>query len=408
MSGTAAGNDGAMLGPVAPATPWRMAMIRPLVMLVVLLPAFAAAPMAAAALPGISPAWSALPPAEPDALPSPTEVLAVPPALSALLQQRVIAPGHDREQRLHRLAEMIFDRDGMALQYDADATYTVAETWHYRRANCLSFTLLFVSLARAAGIEAHVQEVAQVVSWYQEAGVLYSVGHVNAGVAFDRRRGTIDLDRNVLYDREGPRPISDARALAHFYNNRGAARMAGGDPADARRWFAAALAQARDFTAALNNLGVLETREGNLSRARAQYEQALGHAPRDAATLSNASSLLLKLGQSREAARLQARLASVRQGDPLFHFMLGTQAERAGDAKRAIRHYRNAVRLYDSAHPFHFALARAYLMAGQLERASAELTRAQALGGATQQSRYQQKLDSLQRWRSQQASNRVP
>jgi len=40
-------------------------------------------------------------------------------------------------------------------------------------------------------------------------------------------------------------------------------------------------------------------------------------------------------------------------------------------------------------------------------RANGELARAQALGGAALQSRYQDKLDSLQRWRRQQASARL-
>ncbi len=68
--------------------------------------------------------------------------------------------------------------------------------WQHRRANCLAFTLLFVTLAREAGIQARVQEVGQVVSWYQDqdAGVVYSVGHVNAGVdvggRFRRRSGS--------------------------------------------------------------------------------------------------------------------------------------------------------------------------------------------------------------------------
>ena len=339
--------------------------------------------------------------------PSPAEVLAIPPALSALLQGRVIDPGGGRGQQLHRLAEMIFDRDGMDLQYDAEATYTIEETWQHRRANCLSFILLFVTLARRIGIQAHVQEVAQVVSWYQDAGVLYNVGHVNAGIEFNGRHGTVDLDRNVLYDRDGPRPISDARALAHFYNNRGAERMEVGDVAGARAWYAAALRQAADFPSALNNLGVLETRQGNLQLARQHYAEALPIAPRNPASLANASNLLLRLGEAGAAARLQARLRSVRQSDPFFQYVLGTQAERAGDADRAITYYRRALRLYDSAHQFHFALARAYLMAGQLERANGELARAQALGGAALQSRYQDKLDSLQRWRRQQASARL-
>ncbi len=53
-----------------------------------------------------------------------------------------------------------------------------------------------------------------------------------------------------------------------------------------------------------------------------------------------------------------------------------------------------------TAHQFHFGLARVYFVSGQLERADRELTRAQLLGGATEQARYQAKLDSLARWRA--------
>lgn len=377
------------------------------VMLLVLLAAVPCAQAGAQAatlpLPAVEPAIAAhvsLPP-------SPQQVLAIPPALSTLLHDRVIAPASGREDRLQRLVEMIFDRNGMDLQYDADATYTVAETWQHRRANCLSFTLLFVTLARAAGIQARVQEVERVASWYQDAGALYSIGHVNAGIEVNGRAGTVDLDRNVLYDRQGPRPISDARALAHFYNNRGAAHMEAGELAQARAAFGAALQQDPAFTATLNNLGVLEARQGRLQQALERYTAALRISPRHAPTLANASALLLRLGDTRQAARLQQRLQNVRQGDPFVQYMLGSQAERNGDMARAIRSYRRAVRLYGSAHQFHFALARAYFLDGQPGQADVQLRRALELGGASSQARYQDKLDSLQRWRLRQASARV-
>lgn len=187
-----------------------------------------------------APVWAAdtAPPAaaEPSvtALPTPAQILEVPAPLLALLHERVIDPGYSRERRLQRLVEMIFDEHGLHLAYDPDATHTISETWQTRRANCLSFTLLFVTLANLAGIDAHVQEVAQVVSWYQASGVIYSVGHVNAGIVLDGRSGTVDLDHSVLYDPLGPQRISRQRTLAHFYNNRGADRMAAGDTGGAR------------------------------------------------------------------------------------------------------------------------------------------------------------------------------
>ncbi|WP_294989408.1 transglutaminase domain-containing protein [uncultured Stenotrophomonas sp.] len=341
-------------------------------------------------------------------IPTPEQVLAIPAGMRAMLQKQVIERSSSREQRLQALVEMIFDRHGLDLQYDANATYTVEQVWQQRRANCLAFTLMFVALAREAGIQARVQEVGQVVSWYQDQdnGVVYSVGHVNAGVEISGRYATVDLDRNVLYDRHGPQPVNRARALAHFYNNRGAERMAEGDLPGARAFFDASVAQDRAFSSVWNNLGVLDSREGDIDAAKRALDRALQLDGRQDAALTNASALYRRLGLDAQANALDRRLQSVQREDPFAQYMLGTQAERAGRLQDAIRYYRQAVRLYDSAHQFHFGLARVYFLAGQLKRADRELTRAQLLGGAPEQARYQAKLDSLARWRAQQQARR--
>ena len=85
-------------------------------------------------------------------VPTPEEVFAIPADLRAMLQKQVIQRSYSRDQRLQALVEMIFGQHGLDLQYDANATYTVSDIWQHRRANCLAFTLLFVTLAREAGI----------------------------------------------------------------------------------------------------------------------------------------------------------------------------------------------------------------------------------------------------------------
>lgn len=379
---------------------WKCVALLALLALLTWTPAFAAPPSTAPAAP------AAVETLEP--LPSPEQILAIPPGLQAMLQERVIGPGSSREQRLDRLVHLIFDEDAMHLEYDPYATHTLTETWQTHRANCLSFTLLFVSLARAAGIEAHVQEVAQVVTWNVDQGVIYSIGHVNAGLFFNGRNAVVDLDRNVLYDRYGPRPISDQRALAHFYNNRGAHHMAEGEPAQARAYLQAALRLAPEFTAGWNNLGVLDTREGHLDQARRDYETALRLQPRHAAALSNATALYRRLGEQRLAMQLARRLEKVQQADPFAQFRLGNEAEQRHDYAQAIQYYQHAVRLYGTAHQFHFGLARAYFLAGDTRRASAEMQRARDLAGedaGVLRATYQAKLDSLQKWRQRTATN---
>ncbi|MND04070.1 hypothetical protein D3C83_241800 [compost metagenome] len=61
----------------------------------------------------------------------------------------------------------------------------------------------------------------------------------------------------------------------------------------------------------------------------------------------------------------------------------------------AIRHYRQAIRLYGDEHRFYSALARAYLGAGDTRRAAKALARAQALSDGDTRAAYRAKLDSL-------------
>ncbi|MQP77653.1 tetratricopeptide repeat protein [Stenotrophomonas sp. MYb238] len=337
------------------------------------------------------------PPATMAAPPTPEQVMAVPPELRQQLQERVIDATNAPEQRLQRIVDLVFKPDGLGLQYDTTATLTVAETWEQHRANCLSFTLLFVALAREAGLEARIQEVGQVVTWYQEQGVIYNAGHVNVGLRVAGRHGTLDLDQNVLYDRRGPRVISDQRALAHYYNNRGAELMATHD-AEAMEYLRTALRMDPAFAPAWNNLGVLERRRGDARAAALAFDNALRAHPALLSALSNATSMYRQLGDTRRAAQLGERLQRARDRDPFYQFMQGVEAERRGDYAQATAAYRHAIRLYGNAHQFHFGLARAYFLQGENQRAMREMARARELGGTDQvRAVYQAKLDSLHR-----------
>ncbi len=330
--------------------------------------------------------------------PTPEQIMAIPPALQQQVQQEVVHGASSPEQRLQRLVDLVFQPDGRGLQYDTTATLSVADAWAQRRANCLSFSLLFVALAREAGLEARMQEVGQVMTWYEEQGLIYNAGHVNVGLRVQGRHGTLDLDQNVIYDRRGPRAINDQRALAHFYNNRGAELLAALDHGSARAHFDMALRMDPRFAPAWNNLGVLETRSGNPAAAARAFDSALTIAPTLPSALSNASALYAQVGDTARATQLNERLEQTRRRDPFHQFMRGMAAERDADYTQAVQHYQRAVQLYDKAHQFHFGLARAYFLSGDNRRATRELARARALSHTDKQRAiYQSKLDNMHR-----------
>ena len=347
------------------------------------------------------------PAAIPAAAPGIEQVMAVPEELQAEVRQRVVAPGGSRAQQLERLAAYVFGDDGLALVYDNERTRTVAEVYRDRQANCLSFTLLFVALARQAGLEAQVQEVGEVLAWYQDEGVIYNANHVNVGVRTGLQWQVVDVDTNILAARSRPRGIDDRRAMAHFHNNRGAELMVEGDLPAARAALLAALQDDPGFVPAWNNYGVLLLREGDPAGASAAYLTALRHNREHAATLSNLISLARRTGDGHLQRRYEWRLDRLQRSDPFHQFMLALECENNGDYECAVARYRRAIKLQGEEHQFHFGLARAYFLAGDLGKAQREMGRAYTLGGTDQvRDVYRRKLEGLRRWREQ-ASTQV-
>ena len=333
------------------------------------------------------------------------EVMALPAELRAELQQRVIGPGKTPRQRMERLVAYVFDEDGLAIGYDNQRTRTVAEAYRDRQANCLSFTLLFVAMAREAGLEAKVQEVGEVLVWYQGDGAVYAANHVNALVRVDSQMQVVDVGSNIVAMRNRPRAISDERAMAHFHNNRGAELMAEGDEVAARASLLAAIGHDPGFPSIWNNYGVLLSRQGDLAGAEQAYLAALRNDPRSAPALGNLASLYERQGDARLQARYERRLDQVRRTDPFRQFALALQCENDGDYACAIDRYRRSIRLQHGEHQFHFGLSRAYFLSGDLAAAQRELTRALALAGSeATRTAYQQKLEALRRWHGQAAS----
>ena len=63
----------------------------------------------------------------------------------------------------------------------AEVTRTASDTFHDRQGNCLSFTMLFVALAREAGLTANYQSVQVQPTWANDGQVVIA-SHVNAVV----------------------------------------------------------------------------------------------------------------------------------------------------------------------------------------------------------------------------------
>lgn len=329
--------------------------------------------------------------------PTQEQVMAVPAELQALLQAEVTGPAHGDLDRLQRLVRFMGDGErGLGLLYREDATYTVGEGYLNRQVNCVTYTLMFLALARLARLEAYPQEIEETLSWQQLGDIVYRGNHVNARVRVGMQRYLVDVGGESVVGRRPAKRISMQRALAQYYNNRAVALLS-------EQRLPAALAHAQmaleldpGYPTTWSNTGVLRLRNGDVAGAESAYATALSLDPANGSALFNMVGLLQRSGDRSREALFRKRLDKVERSDPFHEFLLAMEYEKQGDGARASRHYLRAIRLHGDEHRFYSGLARAYMLDGDPRRARQALERALSL--ATDEAfraSYQARLEQL-------------
>jgi Flp pilus assembly protein TadD len=340
------------------------------------------------------------------------EVLAVSGGMRAFLDQHV-ARGAAKGVRLRQLAITIMGGGDFRLEYD-ETTRTAAETFQARRGNCLSFSNMFVAMARSLGLEAYFQEVDTPPDWSFKGDAFVLNRHVNVlvdlggGVGRQERMASllrsaaaegqhvVDFnmdDFRTSYDR---RVVSDARALAHYYNNVGVERMQAGDTAGALGNFRKAATNDPTFSPTWTNLGLLYMRNGHASYAEAAHLQALKVDPSDLVAMSNLASLYERQGDRERAAAYRVRVIEHRNRNPYYRFQLAREAFDKEDYDAAIGFLNDAIRKKRNEDQFYFLLGMSYLKKGDPRAARRWLSRAEEVAATDAlKRRYASKMDIL-------------
>lgn len=274
----------------------------------------------------------------------------------------------DRQARVQYLLDAIFDQKALGITYGNQRTKTAIETFESGRGNCLSFTMLFVVMARHVGLAAYFQEVDEVVSWDRRGEIVLTQQHMFAEVEFDNGAMQVDFLPGAEKRYRRVRRVSDRRALAHFYNNLGVEALAADRPEDATAWIQQALEHETKFGPAWSNLGVIQRRKGDRAAAEQSYLRAIEVGPSEVA-LNNLSSLYLEAGRHSEAEPLMAKSKDYLQRNPYYHFRLSARARQEGKPETAVRHLRQALRRHDKEAAFHAALAEVLVELGEPKKA---------------------------------------
>ncbi len=299
--------------------------------------------------------------------------------------------------RLRDLLQAIFHSGTMGLEYDPLKTFNAADTFFLQQGNCLSFTNMFVALGREAGLKVFFNEVSVPPTWdMQSASTHVYYRHMNAVVQTSRGRHIVDLNMEN-YDVDYPqRRVSDAYAMAQFFNNRAMELLF------EERWQAsfqhlrAALELEPEQTFLWGNLGSLYRRVGYFDEAELAFRQALSLDSRNLMAMSNLSRLYRQMDRLAEAEIYDQKVVYHRKKNPYYRYHQAQEALKAQQLEMAQGHIKAAILAYDKDHRFYFLAARIDTAMGNRSRAQRYLQRAADLTRDTEQkARYNRKLDLL-------------
>ncbi len=323
------------------------------------------------------------------------DILELSPEMAKFLVHRV-SPRQSPEAQVYALVDAVFGKKGLDITYESTATRTAVETFKERDGNCLSFTILFVAMARHLGLDAYFEEVDEVISWDRRGEVVVRNLHMVVEVEYDNGYQLVDFLPEAEKRYRSVKRISDMRALAHYHNNLGVDALASGDVDQALRYFSDSLVADRKFGYAWTNLGVAQRRAGDFEAAEQSHLRALEIDRNEPAALANLASLYLAQGFADKAAPLQRQVDNHLDRNPFHHYRQGVASARDGDFRTAIRELREAARRMPGEAEFHAALGDALARSGETEKARKSLEKALDLAGdAEEKARLKTELSAL-------------
>ncbi|MEJ8566750.1 tetratricopeptide repeat protein [Elongatibacter sediminis] len=300
------------------------------------------------------------------------------PAMQAFLDRWVVSDrGPDRHA--WSLVWAATDRNILDFRYDPAVTLPPAETFRRRTGNCLAFSLMFVALARHAGLNAWYQEVEVPPQWNTTNHTLLVSMHINVVVQGRSGAWVVDVSGRASARTRRLRRVSDEEAQAQFLNNLGADALTRDDLDYAYAYFAAAIRRAPQVSFVWSNLGVVYNRNGQTDEARRAHRTALQIDPGNSVAANNLFLIYEQEGDLAAAQALRAQVEKHRRHNPYYLYHLSSDALAAGRITESRELLEQAIELQSREYRFHYELARTLVRAGDMGGARASLRRAREL-----------------------------
>ncbi|WP_039917402.1 transglutaminase-like domain-containing protein [Cellvibrio mixtus] len=290
-----------------------------------------------------------------------------------------------KAEALHQALMTSRTHGGRGITYTAYITNTGIDAFEQRQANCLSYTLLFVSMARHLGLNAEVNEVMLPPTWdMRDSDTYLFMRHVNAKVFMPRKHMfswvrvtetadvgdiVVDLEMRRFRPHYKQKVIGADLVAAQFYSNRGMELSAEGDARAAFLYLRKALLMSAEPSYIWSNFGSFYRRQKMFAEAEAIYLHGLAINPRDYTIMHNLAGLYLELGNTAKHKEYQQRVRQHRNANPYYMFKLAEEFAQRNEDDKALDLLRKSIKKEKDEVRFYKLAAEIYERTGDSENA---------------------------------------
>jgi Flp pilus assembly protein TadD len=305
--------------------------------------------------------------------------------------------------RLRKLVGGMIEDGLLTLDYDPNRTYTAIETFEKRQGNCLSFSILFATLAREADLDVTFQMVDIPPSFRADGEMILLNNHIN--VLVEGVRSDVNFMQSYVGDfntaeyngNYDTKKVSDDYAIALYFSNVAVEAMQAGDSRKAFRYLKKGIETDPEIAGLWVNLGVMYSRHKQYNMAERAYRQALSIQPSNKSALVNLSNALHHLGRDEESEYYSKKVAYYRDRNPYYHYFQAQSAYQKGALEDALDYLAKAIRLKKDEHQFYFLRGLVHYKMNKYELAARDYKKAKDTAEKAQLiSGYNRKLQALE------------
>ncbi len=304
----------------------------------------------------------------------PVELLAVNDDMRAFLREHIPTDAISDEGKARRILKGLLD-DGLRLHYNNLKTYTAEEAFYAREGNCMSFTNLYMALAREAGLIVMYQEVEVPPAWSAVGDTYYFSLHINVLLDLPRKQQVIDFDTQAESSRWRSQVVGDKTAAAQYYNNMAVHYLSEDDLQQAFLHARKAIDLRPNTGYFWANMGTILKRAGDLESAEEAYLVAIDMS-NERAAISNLARVYRQQGRMELADQYAALAESYRMENPFYLYELAETSYEKGEYQRVLELMESAIRKRKQEHEFHHLEGLAWARLGDREKARKSFSRA--------------------------------